>query len=185
MSWHALIESIGARIEFDTREELHAEALDMQRAEEASVRVMDRLRGAQGNIIEVRTLRSEIRGRVAGVGSNWVLVADHRRVRVIPEHSIVSVRGLTVAVSDSARFPLTLNVLLRRLIGEEMTCYAAGNTVAGELGEVGSDYLVLSEIGNHSGYSLQAYKNPASDVMVLLAHLDHIESGMLSDWPKL
>lgn len=66
-----------------------------------------------------------------------------------------------------------------------MTCYAAGNTVAGELGEVGSDYLVLSEIGNHSGYSLQAYKNPASDVMVLLAHLDHIESGMLSDWPKL
>lgn len=193
MSWHALIESIGSQIERESYDDLTVEAGELRDAELAGVSVHDRLRGAVGQVIEVATRLQSVSGRVLGTGSNWVLVESRGRGVMVPSEAICSVSGLGASAPLKSRFPVTLNVILRRLLGSQVSCRLInGTSVIGTISDVGADFVVVeTEVreGRRAretrGYTFAECKNPASEVLLLLSSIDHIESGTLSDtWSR-
>ena len=96
MRWESLFSDLDAQMEELEASELASEVADRTRREVARFRLVDRLRPTFGHPVTVFTLGGgKLSGRVAGVGSDWLLVADDRRFEtLVPLEAITGITGL-------------------------------------------------------------------------------------------
>src|SRR3954451_19205871 len=98
MRWQALFADLEAQFEAAQAAELAAEVTDRTRREAARLRLADRLAGALGGELAVDVVGAgAVRGRLTSSGVDWLLIEELTGAEVlVPEHSVISVRGLTV-----------------------------------------------------------------------------------------
>ena len=96
MRWEQLFADLEARFEIEEQAAQEGEAASRSRAEAGAIRLVDRLRGAQGHPV-VMTCRGagDVRGRVTDVGVDWLLVTDdQRREHLVALAGVRAVAGL-------------------------------------------------------------------------------------------
>jgi hypothetical protein len=153
--WEALFRDLEAQFDAAEDAELSAEVSDRTRIEAARLRLVDRLRAAVGGEIAVRTHGDEhVRGRLAAVGSEWLVVEEPGgRGAIVPFAAVVSVRGLTARTAH----PGAAGIIDARLgIGhafrqvardraEARLTLVDGTVVTGTVDRVGRDFLEITE----------------------------------------
>jgi hypothetical protein len=152
--WEALFRDLEAQ--FDAAEDagLAAEVSDRTRTEAARLRLVDRLRAAVDGEVAVRTRGDErVRGRLAAVGSEWLVVEEPGgRGAIVPLTAVLTVRGLTARTAH----PGASVVDARLGIGHAFRQVARdradvrltlvdGTVVAGTVDRVGRDFLEVTE----------------------------------------
>ncbi|MFY9262687.1 MAG: hypothetical protein GX483_08535 [Actinomycetaceae bacterium] len=177
MTFRALIESLASEIAFEAKDELLGEVGELVQAEHASVRLMDRIRGSLGRYIDIGIATGKYRARLIDSGVNWVLVEIGQHDYIVPLHAIRSVVGLGVAVGETERFPRTLNMVLRAVLGEYIAITTGEFDISGELVAVGHDYCLVSQLAARQTYSWDENKSSASETYVPLAAIITIRSG--------
>jgi hypothetical protein len=131
-----------------------AEVAELARAEYAEVTLADRLHGSVGSRVElVVTGAGVLRGRLAGAGAGWCLVADELgspQEWVVPTGAVTALRGLAPRSRPEAARPVTarlgLGSVLRRLAEQRDTVQLVrvdGERRNGRLGRIGADFLEL------------------------------------------
>jgi hypothetical protein len=154
--WQRLFADLEAEAAAIERAELRGEVADRTRREAARLRLVDRLRGAEGHRIRVRlpTL-GFVEGRVVDVGSDWLLLGDlGGGDLLIPTGAVLAVVGLGRRSAEpgseghvGAR--LTLGHALRALAVSRSTVaitLADGSTVEGTIDRAGADFV---EVATH------------------------------------
>jgi hypothetical protein len=132
-----------------------AEVAELARAEYAEVELGARLHASIGSVVEVAARGAGmLRGRLAGAGDGWCLLADTElgsgHEWVVPISSILSVRGLGAGARPEAARPVTARLgvaaVLRRVADarEDIVLVRAdGEHRRGRIGRVGADFLEL------------------------------------------
>ena len=156
--WEELFADLTA--EFDALEsaELAAEVSDRTRRELARIRLVDRLRAAQGGAVAVSLLDGgqAISGPLLDVGADWMLVvpADRPVEVLIPLSAINTVTGLPSGASEpgseghvQARLGLAhvLRGIARDRVPVSLVIRGGGPILTGTIDRVGADYLDLAE----------------------------------------
>lgn len=155
MRWQSLFDDLEAQFDAGLAAELAAEVTDRTRRELALVRLVDRLRPARGHMISARVAGfGTIEGAVAGVGADWLLLAEAGgREALIPSSAIVSIAGL-VALSAPPHSEgevdrkLGLAHALRAIARDRspvMIGCSDGATSSGTIDRVGVDFLEIAE----------------------------------------
>lgn len=155
MRWEALFDDLEAQFDAEEAAELAAEVSDRTRRELALVRLVDRLRPARGSTISARVAGfGNVEGGVAGVGADWLLLAEAGgREALIPSSAIVSITGLGAfsaarqSEGEVAR-RLGLAHALRAIARDRSPVtigYADGATSSGTIDRVGVDFLEIAE----------------------------------------
>jgi hypothetical protein len=154
MRWSRLLADLESQLNALVSAETAGEIAERTRIETAAVRLADRLRAAQDHPIEVRCMgAATVRGIVAGVGSDWLLIADDRgREALIPLASVTAVAGLGPAVAppDTSVVAgrLGLRQALRGIARDRVAVLvglADGSAVTGTVDRVGADFVDLAE----------------------------------------
>jgi hypothetical protein len=158
--WEELFADLEAQAVADERAELDTEVAERTRREAARLRVVDRLRGAEvaGHevVVSVRGdagAGSAERGRVGGVGSDWVLVVRDGVEVLVVLAAVESVLGLG---PESAEPGSEGRVVARLGLGHALRAVArdraevrlatvTGTVLVGTIDRVGSDHLELAD----------------------------------------
>jgi hypothetical protein len=137
--------------------ELTSEVADRTRREVARFRLVDRLRPTFGHTVTVFTLGGgKIAGTVAGVGSDWLLVAEeHRLEALVPLDAITGITGLgglTASPGSEGKVAarLTLGYALRGIARDRAAVLVAlrdASAVTGTIDRVGADFFEMAEHG--------------------------------------
>lgn len=154
MGWEDLFADLEG--EFDAAEaaELAAEIEDRSRREAARLRLVDRLRASTGIPLDVTLATDSVRGVLADVGKDWLLLHERRRRQVlVPFASLVAVVGLRDRADEpDTESPVTARLTLGyalRALARARTPVAAtvtgGDLRTGTINQVGADHLVLME----------------------------------------
>ena len=155
MRWKALFEDVEAQLSAVEQAELAAEVRDRTRREHAAVRLVDRLRAAQGQAIAVRVPGGPpLRGAIDDVGADWVLLqeAPGREV-LVPLGNVLAVTGLgrdTAVPGAEGAVESRLDVrwavrgLARSRAGVRLLL-VDGTAVDGTVDRAGDDHLDLAE----------------------------------------
>jgi hypothetical protein len=153
--WEELFHDLEGQLEAADARELAVEVADRTRREAARLRLVDRLRASTGQQLRLQVQGvGTLLGRLAGVGSQWVLVAGEQdRETLVPLHAVISVSGLgDGAVDPSGRDQvfarLGLGSALRGIARDRVVVTARlvdGSAVSGTVDRVGADYLELAE----------------------------------------
>ncbi|MBW3086799.1 hypothetical protein KEM60_03028 [Austwickia sp. TVS 96-490-7B] len=152
MRWDRLFEDLDAQWDADQQRQRHAEVADRTRRERALITLTDRL-AAQQDPIEI-LLRSgrRLTGRLADLGSDFVVIADGPRRRLIPTSAIVQYDGLTGQAAGPKQVRAirryTWGYALRALARDRATIMiddAAGRTLTGTIDAVGADFVDIVE----------------------------------------
>jgi hypothetical protein len=147
----ALLDDLELQAEGLHLAERAAEVDALSVAEYAEVPLLARLHGSIGREVRVgATGATEVRGRLARVGADWLLV-DHGRIAwFVHLPAVLVVRGLGAhSVPEEARplsARLSLRSVLRRLAEEGRDCAVellGGRSVVGRLVRVGADFVEL------------------------------------------
>jgi len=147
----ALLDDLEMQAEGLQLAERAAEVDALTVAEYAEVRLVARLHASVGRQVRVGVSDDlEVRGRLARVGSDWMLV-DHGQIAwFVHLPAVLVVTGLDrhsvpdEALPLSAR--LSLRSVLRRLADERRTCalhVSGGRALQGALVRVGADFVEL------------------------------------------
>jgi small nuclear ribonucleoprotein (snRNP)-like protein len=121
-------------------------------AEYAEVELVARLHASRGTRIRIGTRdEMDLHGRLASVGSDWILVQDEQACAwFVHLTEVVVIRGLVSRSVPAQARPLaarlSLNAVLRRLAEERLRCVLhlrGGRTVHGVLVRVGADFVEL------------------------------------------
>ena len=155
--WDGLFADLEAQLGAAAVQDRAHEVSELTRAERATVLLVDRLRGSQGEVVTV-VVRSgaRVHGVLADVGSAWLLVVDGPREHLVPTGAVVSVAGLR----DGAAPPEA--VALRRLgLGHALRAIARDRSIVqvvtlaattiGRIDAVGADHLDLAATLDDSG----------------------------------
>jgi hypothetical protein len=155
--WESLFADLDAQMEELEAAELSSEVADRTRREVARFRLVDRLRPTFGHPVTVFTLGgAKVAGRVAGVGSDWLLVAEDRRFEtLVPLDAITGITGLgglTASPGSEGKVSakLTLGYALRGIARDRAPVSIAlrdSTGVTGTIDRVGADFLELAEHG--------------------------------------
>lgn len=155
MRWQQLFDDLEAQLEAQDAAEFHAEVSDRTRYEIGQLRLVDRLRPAVGNEIEVRCLGAgSVRGRLERVGADWLLLEEQRgRQGLLSCAAVMAVAGLGSASAapgseGQVRSRLDLRYALREVARDRSPVHAVlldGSTVAGTVDRVGADFIELAE----------------------------------------
>lgn len=96
MEWDSLLEDLENRFDSERRAEIAAQSADLAEAEIASVRLIDRLRGAVGREVHLRTASGhQIDGLLERVMSDAVIVNEGDALRaLVPVGAIAVVQPL-------------------------------------------------------------------------------------------
>jgi hypothetical protein len=135
-----------------------AEVAELARAEYAEVGLDARLHASVGTVVEIGVLGAGVlRGRLAGAGAGWCLLADGAPAAsghewVVPVEAMASARGLATGARPEAARPLAARLgvasVLRRVAEareEVLVVRRDGEGRRGRIGRVGADFLeVLS-----------------------------------------
>jgi hypothetical protein len=125
-------------------------------AQYAEVELAARLHASIGGSVRIGMVEGpELHGRLAGAGSDWVLVDDDRGCAWFAHlQQVAVIRGLDFhSVPDEARplsARLSLRSILRRLAGGRQRCVlhlVGGRTLHGVLARVGADFVELGQAG--------------------------------------
>lgn len=152
--WDALFEDLEAEAAAQEAADLRAEVTERTRRELGSLRLIDRLRAADG-----RTLRIDLRsgdvvaGRLADVGADWVLIRDGAGTALVALAQVISLSGLgpgsaTPGSEGRVGAALDLRHPLRRLCRSRVAVLvttAGGATVGGTIDRVGADFVDVAQ----------------------------------------
>lgn len=154
MRWENLFADLDAQLEELEAAEQSAEVADRTRREIAQFRLVDRLRPAFGHPVTVHTLGGKVAGRIAGVGTDWLLVTeDHRAEALVPLDAITGIVGLgalTAAPGSEGKVAakLTLGYALRGIARDRAPVAVAlrdNVIVTGTIDRVGADFFEMAE----------------------------------------
>ena len=151
--WEQLFADLEAQLSAARADEARAELSELVRAERATVRLVDRLRGTCGRPVRVHVgdLPGELGAVVAGdlveVGAGWLLVLEQAaRQALVPFAAVQALEGVAAhsapAVGEVER-RLGLGTVLRALARDraEVQVQTSGRTVVGRIDRVGADHL--------------------------------------------
>ncbi len=156
MRWEELFGDLEAQAAAGERAELDAEVADRARRETARLRIVDRLRAAHGTggelTVDVRGL-DPLDGRVAAVGSDWMLLACQGVEVVVPVAALTGIRRHGATSADPASegpvdARLGLGHALRAVArdrSEVVVTTLSGESHSGTIDRVGQDYLEVME----------------------------------------
>jgi hypothetical protein len=155
MRWQQLFADLEARFEAEQDAAERAEVASRTRFEVGALRLVDRLRGAEGAPV-VLTCRGagQVAGTLADVGVDWLLLTDDRGGDcLVAATAVRAVSGLgrRTAVAEDAgpvRARLDLRRALRGLARDRATVQVVldeGTVVTGTVDRVGADYLEVAE----------------------------------------
>ena len=147
----ALLDDLEQQAEGLHLAERAAEVDALSVAEYAEVPLVARLHASIGREVQVGVLDElEVRGRLARVGSDWLLVHRDHIAWFVNLTAVLTVSGLDAhAVPDEARplsSRLSLRSVLRGLAEERRRCslqLRGGRVAQGTLGRVGADFAEL------------------------------------------
>ena len=150
MRWDALFADLEARWDAEGRAERDAEVADRTRREHASIELLTRLAGHQGEV-RVRVAAGVVlEGLVLDVGKDWVLleIPLRRRQALIPMSAVRAIEGLgrrSVSARTARRFGwgYAVRALARDRAVVQITDLD-GTVVTGTIDIVGADYLELA-----------------------------------------
>ena len=128
------------------------EVEELSVAQYAEVELGGRLHGSLGRPVHVRLEDGpELRGRLARVGLDWLLLEDDAAAWVVHLPAVVALTGLGPGSRPADALPvsarLTLRSVLRRLAAERQPCAVhlrGGRSLSGTLVRVGADFVELA-----------------------------------------
>lgn len=155
MRWEHFFADLEGQLDRARADELAAEVADRTRAEAASIRLVDRLRGAVGHPVRV-SLRGglSVSGELRRVGPDWLLMAETGdREVVVVGSALLAVTGLGLRSSTpggegSVAGRLGLGHALRAVARDRapvVLLLVDGARLTGTLDRVGADFVELAE----------------------------------------
>ncbi|MDO5025454.1 MAG: DUF2642 domain-containing protein [Trueperella sp.] len=174
MSWYVLAQDIASLVEQEARDELWGEAAELSAAEESTVELIDRLRGAIGIEVQLSCANYEYAGQLMACGKDWVALARQGSLRLVPIAAVSWVRLPRTTASSRPKFPRSLRAVLRALVAQNVVVDTTAGQVRGIIDRVGADYLVIaSNLGD-------------ADCIVNLGQICAVASvGSLSAWDAI
>ena len=155
MRWSALFADLEAQLQAGEEAELAAEVRDRTRREAALLSTADRLRAAQGSVLQVVLEGAgTLSGRLVDAGPDWLLLDDGPgREALAAGHAVLGVLGLgrRVAAPGSegeVGRRLDLRWALRGLARDRAPLSAVlrdGSRLSGTLDRVGADHVEIAE----------------------------------------
>jgi hypothetical protein len=151
--WPRFFGDLESQVESLAGAEEQGEIAERTRIETGRLGLADRLRPAEGHVLEVRCVGlGMLRGRLERVGGDWLLLTEPSGVEsLIPAASVIGVTGLgrwsTVAGGEVDR-RLGLRSALRALARDRATIRVLlvdGGSITGTVDRVGFDFLELAE----------------------------------------
>lgn len=184
MRWDNLFDDFEAQLASAGRLDQEAEVAELVRAEQAGIRLVDRLRGHGPAPIDLGLAAGvRVRGRLRQVADSWLVLDAPPHSFLVPLAAVVTVSGLGRAVradESTVRRSMSLASGLRALARdrETVTCLVdAGRgeplPVVGTLDTVGSDYADV--VPAREGDSWRARAGGA--VAVQFSRLISVRSG--------
>jgi len=156
MRWQALFDDLEAQFDAAQAAELAAEVAERTRRESALLRLVDRLRAAEGALVTVSLPGAGVlRGRLLDAGADWLLLDEGAaREVLVPLAAVLGVTGMgsRSAAPDfgpvAKRLDLrwALRGLARSRSGVSLGL-VDGTLVTGTLDRVAKDHLDLAEHG--------------------------------------
>ena len=156
MDWDALLADLESRFEAERRAEIAAQAADLAEAEIASLRVADRLRGALGRTVRLRTCGGvPVDGVLTRAEDGFVLVEEGDGLQaLVPTGSLAFLSPLPgpSPEPDWHRRP-TFQAAARELArtGARVRAVTSAGDIIGRIGRVGADYIDILVDGPHGG----------------------------------
>jgi len=158
--WETLFRDLEAQLESAEAAELATEVAELRRLETARLRLVDRLRAAEGQRVGVAVLGgSAVEGRLAGVGSDWLLVDTSgggggggggvAGAALVPAAvQGLSARSTSPGSEGRVASRLGLAHALRSVARDRSEVSVAlidGSTLAGTVDRVGADFFEVAE----------------------------------------
>jgi hypothetical protein len=153
--WQRLFADLSAQFEHAEDVADRAEAASRARAEFGAVRLTDRLRAAVGSELVLRCRGAgQVAGRLADVGTDWLLLEDERGGEVlVAAAGVLSLSGLGRLTAPpegtgTVRARLDLRWAVRALARDRSTVQvvlADGVRLTGTIDRVGADFCELAE----------------------------------------
>lgn len=175
MNWDedlfAMFDDLESQAEAAFGVERDAEVLDRARADYGAVTLTSRLMASREASVELTVIGPGlVRGRLARVAEEWVLVAGHGQEWVVPVRAIAAARGLSDRSLPEAAWPAAARLgvasALRRLAEAQERCLLHlrdGSSYDVVPGRVGRDFV---EAGTGHG----------TPVLIGLAELSAVQS---------
>lgn len=161
MRWESLFRDLEAQLETAEAAGLATEVAELRRLETARLRMVDRLRAAEGQRVSVAVRGgSSVEGRVAGVGSDWLLLdtaggggAAGAGAALVPAAAVVCVQGLSArsaAPGSEGQVAARLGLAhalrgVARDRSEVSLALIDGSGLGGTIDRVGADFIELAE----------------------------------------
>lgn len=155
MRWERLFADLEAQAEALEAAEFAGEVAERTRHEIGALRLLDRLRAAEGHTLRMSVLGGDtVVGAATDVGVDWLLLAERpEREALVALAAVTSVGGLgrwTAAPAVEGRLArsLDLRYVLRGITRDRSGVQATlvdGSSVVGTLDRVGADFVELAE----------------------------------------
>ena len=156
MRWQGLFDDLEAQFDAVRAAELAGEVAERTRRESALLRLVDRLRAAEGTPLTVTVTGSgPLRGRLLDAGTDWLLLEEPGpREVLVPLGAVLGVSGAGPRAAAPDDGPVAKRLDLRwalRGLARSRTSVALGlvdgTLVTGTLDRVGADHVDLAEHG--------------------------------------
>ncbi|MBE0008683.1 MULTISPECIES: hypothetical protein [unclassified Arthrobacter] len=154
MRWDALFLDLESQFAAADLIAVENEIAERTRLEQASVPLMDRLRGQTGSVVRIRTRCGTVfSGAVHHVGAQWLVLDTGSGPAMIPATAIGSVEGLgrhTAPARSAVTARLGLGSVFRAFARDRtpltIQLAADGARINGTIDRVGRDFLELASV---------------------------------------